>query len=470
MAQDDVVIMGGGPAGLAAGCELVKNGKGVICLEKDDVVGGISKTIVHNDFRFDVGGHRFFTKIPRVDDLWHKLLGDDFLRCRRLSRIYYKNRFFSYPLKPMNALMGLGVVESFSILASYFYSKARPFPSEENFEQWVSNRFGRKLFRIFFKSYTEKVWGMSCDRIAAEWAAQRIKGLSLSSAVKAALWGDRNKSIKTLVEEFDYPRLGAGQVYEAMAGKISQAQGRVLTGSNVVAVNVDSQRIVSVEVADTDGQRRTIEGRYFLSSIPVTELVRILKPGAPAEVIEAAEKLAYRSLLMVNLMLKEPASFPDNWIYIHSHNVKVGRVQCFGNWSGAMLPGADVSSLSIEYFCDEGDKFWCGDDEGLIELAKKEIEQLRLGKGRNVFDAFVVRCAKAYPVYSMDYAGHLETVRNYLAGFSNLQCIGRNGMFKYNNMDHSVLSGLLAADNIMGADNDLCAINVEQEYHEEQKG
>ncbi len=470
MAQHDVVIMGGGPASLAAGCELVKNGKDVVCLEKDDIVGGISKTIVHNDFRFDLGGHRFFTKIPRVDDLWHELLGDDFLKCPRLSRIYYKNRFFSYPLKPANALMGLGIIDCFAILASYFRSKVRPYRNEDNFQQWVSNRFGRKLFRIFFKTYTEKVWGMPCDRIAAEWAAQRIKGLSLGSAIKAALLGDRDKSIKTLVEEFDYPRLGAGQVYEAMAGKINQAQGQVLTGNNVVAVNVDSQTIVSVQVADADGQRRVIEGGCFLSSIPITELVRILKPAAPAEVIEVAEKLTYRSLLIVNLMLKAPASFPDNWIYIHSPDVKVSRVQCFGNWSEAMVPGGDVSSLSMEYFCDEGDKFWCADDQGLIELAKKEIEQLRLGKARNVFDAFVVRCAKAYPVYSMDYAGHLETIRNYLAGFSNLQCIGRNGMFKYNNMDHSVLSGLLAADNIMGSDNDLWAINVEQQYHEEKKG
>jgi len=427
MSDHNVVIIGCGPAGLAAGYELEKRGQNAICLERDNIVGGISRTTERNGFRFDIGGHRFFTKIARVDELWHEVLTSDFLRRPRLSRIYYNHKFFNYPLKLANALLGLGLINSVGILASFVASKIHPFPQEDTFEQWVSNRFGKRLFQIFFKTYTEKVWGIPCNQIGAEWAAQRIKGLSLGSAVKTALFGDKQKKIKTLIQEFDYPRFGPG------------------------------------------GNSKTIEGTDFLSSMPVNELAMAIVPRAEDSVLDAAGKLSYRSLLTVNLMMNRKESFPDTWIYIHSPRVKVGRVQCFKNWSPFMVPDENTSSLGLEYFCTEGDDVWESCDEELIELAKREIKELGLAEPSSVFDAFVARMPKTYPVYQAGYREHLRVIKNYLAGFENLQCIGRNGMFKYNNMDHSILSALLAVENIFGADNDLWSVNVEEEYHEQAR-
>jgi len=466
MSDKKVVIMGAGPAGLSAGYELAKKGISVTIIEKDNVVGGISRTVCRNDFRFDIGGHRFFTKIDRVNELWQEVLADEFLRRPRLSRIYYNNKFFNYPLKPTNALMGLGVFNSMSIFASFVATKIKPYKQEDTFEQWVSNRFGKKLYRIFFKTYTEKVWGIPCDQIEAEWAAQRIKGLSLVSAVKAALFGDKGKSIKTLIEEFDYPRFGPGQMYETMAAKIKEMGGEILMNTSVDGLVETDRRITGVKITNSDGQQQTIEGTDILSSIPLTELVKMFSSAA-SEVVEAADKLSYRSLLTVNLMMNRPETFPDTWIYIHSPDVKVGRVQCFKNWSPDMVPAGEVSSLGLEYFCSEGDDLWNAADEDLVSLGKSEIDKLALADSNTVFDAFVIRTPKTYPVYSTDYNKHLSKLKDFVCTISNLQCIGRNGMFKYNNMDHSILSGLLAADNIQGANNDLWAINTEEEYHEE---
>ncbi len=469
MVKRKIVILGGGPAGLAAGYELAKRGEPVVCIEKDRLVGGISKTVCRKGFRFDIGGHRFFTKIQRVDDLWREILPDDFLKRPRLSRIYYNNRFFHYPLKPANALAGLGLFTSGGILASYFASKVHPYPEEKTFEQWVSNRFGKKLYRIFFKTYTEKVWGIPCHEIAAEWAAQRIKGLSLSSAVRAAVFGDKRKKIKTLIEEFDYPRYGPGQMYETMAKKIQEYGGQVLLGREVRKMHREGPKILSVEVQDEQGQTERIEGSHFLSSLPISQLPQMGDGDLPEAVARAGEKLSYRSLLTVNLMIQQPELFPDTWIYIHSPEVKVGRVQCFKNWSPWMVPNENVSSLGMEYFCDENDGLWNTSDKDLICMAREEIQKLELAAKGAVTDAFVIRCSKTYPVYSIGYETNLQIIKEYLSGISNLQCIGRNGMFKYNNMDHSILSGLLAADNILGGQNDLWAINTEEEYHEQAK-
>ena len=470
MTDRKTVIIGCGPAGLAAGYELAKRGEDVVCIEQDDTVGGISRTLEYNGYRFDIGGHRFFTKLARVNELWHEVLKDDFLRRPRLSRIYYNNKFFNYPLKPTNALMGLGIFNSFAILASYFATKVNPYPTEDTFEQWVSNRFGKKLYNTFFKTYTEKVWGIPCSQIQAEWAAQRIKGLSLSSAIKNAFFGGGGKKIKTLIDEFDYPKFGPGQMYETMAEKITEMGGTVLMNTRVVKLNSQASRINSIVTRDADGNETTIEASHYLSSTPVTDLVRFISEDVPADVINAAESLKYRSLLTVNLMLDQRETFPDTWIYIHSPEVKVGRIQCFKNWSPHMVPSDDVSSIGLEYFCTEGDQLWAASDDDLIGQAKDEIAKLQLADPAAVTDAFVYRCAKTYPVYSMDYQGHLEKLKNYLQTVENMQCIGRNGMFKYNNMDHSIMSGLLAADNILGADNDLWDINTDEEYHEEEQG
>ena len=467
MANNQIIIVGAGPAGLAAGYELAKKGQKVVVLEKDNIAGGISRTVCHNDFRFDIGGHRFFTKIERVNELWREVLGDEFLRRPRLSRIYYNNRFFNYPLKPTNALMGLGIFTSMSILASYVASKIKPYPSEDTFEQWVCNRFGKKLYRIFFKTYTEKVWGIPCDQIEAEWAAQRIKGLSLMSAVKAALIGDKGNKIKTLIEEFDYPRYGPGQMYEKMAEDIRGMGGEVLFETVADSFEFNDGKAATVRVVDKNGQARWLEAENIVVSLPLTEFVKKVGGDKPKEVVEAADSLKYRSLLTVNLMMDRPESFPDTWIYVHSPDVKVGRVQCFKNWSPYMVPNEKVSSLGLEYFCTEGDELWNAKDKDLVELGKKEIDQLGLADSGMVFDAFIVRCPKTYPVYSRNYNNHVKVLKDFAGQFDSVQCVGRNGMFKYNNMDHSILSGLLAADNILGGDNDLWAINTEEEYHEQ---
>ncbi|MHC4739095.1 MAG: NAD(P)/FAD-dependent oxidoreductase [Planctomycetota bacterium] len=464
-----IVVLGCGPAGLAAAYELSQKGEQVICLEKDNIVGGISRTVCHNGFRFDIGGHRFFTKISRVNGLWKEVLGNDFLVRPRLSRIYYKNKFFNYPLKPMNALIGLGVFKSMDILNSYFVSKVKPYPKEDTFEQWVSNRFGKELYQIFFKTYTEKVWGMSCKNIRAEWAAQRIKGLSLTSVVKTALFGDRGNKIKTLIEEFSYPRFGPGQMYETMAEKIKEMGGEVLLRNKCTKLNTKNGKIISVEVSCKNGETKRLEGEHFISSIPIDELVLGMNGTMPKVVCEGAKKLSYRSLLTVNLMMNRKEQFKDTWIYIHSPEVKVGRIQCFKNWSPYMVPDKDCLSLGLEYFCSGNDELWSSTDEELIKLAKKEIDRLKLANPESVFDSFVVRTPKTYPVYSMDYSLHLNIIKDYLAKYKNLQCIGRNGMFKYNNMDHSILSGLLAAENILGAKHNLWEINTENEYHEQDK-
>jgi protoporphyrinogen oxidase len=462
-----VIVAGAGPAGLAATYQLAKRGAEVLCLESDDIVGGISRTVERNGFRFDVGGHRFFTKIERVNELWKEVLGDDFLRRPRLSRIYYNHRFFDYPLKPLNALAGLGPTNSLCILGSFVAGKIRPYPEEKTLEQWVSNRFGKRLYEIFFKTYTEKVWGIPCSEIQAQWAAQRIKGLSLTSAVTTALFGDRHKKIKTLIKEFDYPKLGPGQMYETMAAKAAKMGAEIATGHRLCRWHGSNGRITAVAAANKQGNEQIFEADNYLSSIPISELATSVEPRADAAVIEAASNLKYRSLLTVNLMLDRKEYFPDTWIYIHSPDVRMGRIQCFKNWSPYMVPDQNQSSLGLEYFCTSGDELWSRSDDDLIELGKAEIRQLGLADPADVFDAFVVRTPNTYPVYSMDYRENLRVVRDYVNGFSNLQCIGRNGLFKYNNMDHSIYSALLAVDNLFGAHNDVWSVNVEEQYYEQ---
>lgn len=461
-------IIGAGPAGLAAAYELAKQNIPAVCLERDAAVGGISKTIVRDGFRFDVGGHRFFTKIDRVNALWHEVLKNEFIRRPRLSRIYYNNRFFRYPIRPANVFWNLGPLTSAAVLAGFIAARIHPYTREDNLQQWVTNRFGKKLFDIFFKTYTEKVWGIDCTQIRAEWAAQRIKGLSLASAVKTALLGDKNKNIKTLIEEFDYPRLGPGQMYETMAQKARQMNAAVITNRSVRTLHHHSGKVTSIDTAADSGETENFHADHFLSSMPVDQLVLSLQPPPPPEVAAAAKSLNYRSLLTVNLMLHGKENFADTWIYIHSPEVKMGRLQCFKNWSPWMVPNDNCHSLGLEYFCTEGDDLWQTPDPQLIELGKNEILKLNLADPSAVFDAFVVRTPKTYPVYAMDYQQRLEVIKQYLAGFENLQCIGRAGLFKYNNMDHSIYSALLAVDNITrDAHNDLWAVNVDEQYYEQ---
>lgn len=464
------IIMGAGPAGLSTGYELEKGGIDSVLFEADSQVGGISKTIQYKGYYFDLGGHRFFTKIDEVNQLWKEVLQEDFRKTPRLSRIYYNNKFFNYPLTAMNALTGMGLIDTFGILSSYFKSKVAPFDREETFEQWVSNRFGKKLYSIFFKTYTEKVWGIPCSEIQAEWAAQRIKGLSLTTAVLNAVLKPKNSNIKTLIDEFDYPVYGPGMMYTEMANKIIEMGGRVNGKSRVTKVNHEDYHVKSIEYTDANGNTHTEEGTDFVSSIPITELIEIMNPVNP-DILEAAKKLSYRSIITIDVILKKKDVFPDNWIYIHSPEVRLGRIQNFKNWSRDMVPDENKTSLGLEYFCTENDDFWNMPDDKLIKLAASEIEKIQICKGSDIEDYTIVRVPKAYPVYMMGYRTYMGEIKNYIRRFKNLQCIGRYGLFKYNNMDHSILTGLYAAKNIIMGQKayDTWSVNTDEEYHEEKR-
>ncbi|MCL6590255.1 MAG: NAD(P)/FAD-dependent oxidoreductase [Firmicutes bacterium] len=465
------IIMGAGPAGLAAGYRLSKNGEEVALLEADSMVGGISKTIQYRGYYFDLGGHRFFTKFNEVNEFWNEILGGQFVRTPRLSRIYYRNKFFNYPLTPMNALFGVGLWTTFVITGSYIKSRLFPYPEEDTFEQWVSNRFGKKLYSIFFKTYTEKVWGIPCSKLGAEWSAQRIKGLSLSSAIVNALFKPKNTKIKTLIDEFHYPVHGPGMMYTAVKNRIEMAGGQIFLNSRVVKVKHRDFKVQSVEYLDEKGASRQAGGDYFISSIPITELVFSLDPLPEERILEAARNLKYRSFLTVDLIINKKTLFPDNWIYIHSPEVKLGRIQNFKNWSSKMVPDPEKTSLGLEYFCNENDELWRMPDQELFQLAAKELERIKICSPDEIEDFTVVRVPKAYPVYEMGYQDNIAQIKDYLKKFTNLQAVGRYGLFKYNNMDHSILTGFYAAQNILEgkAVYDTWEVNTEEEYHEEKK-
>ncbi len=461
-----VVVMGGGPAGLTASWELARNAVPSVVLEADQQVGGISRTGNYKGYLFDIGGHRFFTKWNEVSQIWDEVLGNNFLERPRLSRIYYRNRYFYYPLRPTNALLGLGLVESIRIVLSYLRAKAFPNQVEENLEQWVCNRFGRRLYEIFFKTYTEKVWGVPCTEIQADWAAQRIKGLSLTAAVRNALLKPKNSNIKTLIDKFHYPERGPGQMWETMTDRLCAMGHPVHLGRRVVRICHDGQRITRV-IAQARDKEEVYEGTHFISTIPLRHLVQRLDPPAPPEVVEAASNLKYRDFLIVCLIINRKDLFPDNWIYIHSADVQVGRIQNFKNWSPAMVPNANKTCLGMEYFVFKNEGLWSLPDEELKALATRELERLGIAPASAVEDGTVVRMPKAYPVYDPGYRERIEFIRQYLQTFSNLQVVGRNGMHRYNNQDHSMMTALCAARNILGAAHDVWAINTEPEYHEE---
>jgi len=421
-----VIVIGGGPAGLTAAYELTRYHHRPIVLEKLDKVGGIARTENYKGYYFDMGGHRFFTKSQEVNRFWQQILGDDFLRRPRLSRIYYQNKYFNYPLKPLNALFGLGPLEGLRIVGSYLRWHLFPYPEEVTFEQWVTNRFGKRLFEAFFKSYTEKVWGIPCSELKAEWAAQRIKDLSLKTAV-TTMFLKPQETVKTLIEEFDYPRRGPGMLWTAVKDKIVANGGRVHLNSNVIGINREGNRITSVTV-DANGQTTTLCGTDFISSMPITQFIQWLNPPPPSEVLHAAQKLSYRDFLTVCLIIDQKELFPDNWIYVHDPNVQVGRIQNFKNWSQDMVPDDSRTSLGLEYFCNEGDALWSMADEDLIALGRREIAQIGLAQPEDVIDGCIFRVEKTYPVYDSDYAEYLETIKTYLATLENFQTIGRNGL------------------------------------------
>lgn len=464
-ANNDVIIIGGGPAGLTAAFELTKHNHRPVVLEKLDKVGGIARTENYKGYHFDMGGHRFYTKSTEVDQFWHEILGNDFLRRPRLSRIFYKNKYFNYPLKPLNALRNLGPVEGFFIVASYLRWHLFPYKEEVTFEHWVTNRFGKRLFETFFKSYTEKVWGIPCNQLKAEWAAQRIKDLSLKTALSSMFLKPR-KTIKTLIESFDYPRKGPGMLWTAVKEQVEVRGGSIKMNSDVVGINRQGNRITSVEVR-RNGRCETIAGANFISSMPIPLFLQRLTPPPPPPVLQAARQLKYRDFLTVCLILKKRELFPDNWLYIHDPAVKVGRIQNYKNWSQDMVPDQAHTSLGLEYFCNKGDATWSLSDEELIEMGKREIALIGIADPADIIDGCVFRVENTYPVYDEDYENYLDTIKGYVATLQNFHTIGRNGLHRYNNQDHAMLTGMYAVRNMLfNEQNDLWQVNAEQEYLE----
>ena len=462
------VVIGAGPAGLTAAYELAKLSLAPVVVEQKDLVGGLASTAQYRGYYFDLGGHRFFTKIKEISNIWQEVLQENFLRRPRLSRIYYNQRFFYYPLRPMDALKGLGVWEGLLIFASYLRWQLVPYRREDTFEQWVTNRFGKRLFQTFFKTYTEKVWGISCSELKAEWAVQRIKDLSLRTALLNMFFKSKG-TIKTLIEEFDYPRYGPGMMWEAVKTEIEHRGGTVRMQAEVVQINRTGRHIDSIVVRH-HGYEETIEGTEFISSMPVTEFISRLEPPASAAA-DAAARLRYRDFLTVVCIVDAPQLFPDNWIYIHDPGVQVGRIQNFKNWSPDMVPDTTKTSLGLEYFCTEGDPLWKTRDEELIQLAGRELEQIGLCNAGDIVDGCVVRVPKAYPIYESDYREALAAVREFVDGLENFRTIGRNGLHRYDNQDHAMLTGMLAVRSmVLGERHDLWEVNADREYHEEVRG
>ncbi|GJD50125.1 Thiamine thiazole synthase [Methylobacterium crusticola] len=476
----ETLVIGAGPAGLTAGYMLAREGRAVTVLERDPgQVGGISRTVSYKGFLFDIGGHRFFSKAQEVVDLWDEILPNDFIERPRLSRIYYKGRTYAYPLRAFEALRNLGLLESAACVASYLWARARPVAEPKSFHDWVRNQFGERLFAIFFKTYTEKVWGMSCDAISADWAAQRIKGLDLGAAIRDALarsLGSRRRRrpragepvIKTLIESFRYPRRGPGMMWDAAAAAIRRNGGEVLLGRSVDTLSYDAPSgIWTVSAKRQDGTRETFTARNVVSSAPIRELVAAIRP-APISTFQA-RALRYRDFLTVALIARAREGFPDNWIYIHDPSVKVGRVQNFRSWSPEMVPDPAYTCLGLEYFCFEGDGLWAAPDSELIALARREIGRLGLIDPADVVDACVVRQPKAYPVYDDAYRENVATVRRDLEGsYPTLHLVGRNGMHKYNNQDHAMMTAMLTARNILAGErrHDVWSVNEDAEYAE----
>jgi protoporphyrinogen oxidase len=471
METKPICILGGGPAGLAAAYSLKRRDRSVKMIERDSQVGGLAKSIYYQGFILDLGPHRFYTKIAPVLKLWDEVLGDQQVTVNRLTRIYHGGKYFNYPLKIAEVILTLGIMENVRVIASYL--RARLFPKHhiQNFAQWVTAKFGKRLFEIFFEAYTEKLWGIRCEDISAEWAAQRIKGLSLGRAVRHAIFGNHRR-IKSLVDRFQFPRLGSGQLYEKIADYLDDSQTgdrSILLNTEVLRLEYDRDRITQVAIGDRQtGEESILDCDSIISSIPLTLLVESLRPLPPAKVLAAARSLKFRNTILVYLIVESGQLFPDNWLYINESSVQLGRVTNFANWSPDMLPNQHQTPLCCEYWCNFDDTLWHYAEDELLTLAEKELRAIALLQKEKVVSGFVVRLPRTYPIYADNYKESLAEIQAYLSQFTNLQLVGRYGSFKYNNQDHSLLMGILAAENVLSpGKHDLWSINADSEYIEE---
>lgn len=462
-----IIIVGAGPAGLTAAWEAEKFGYKTLILESTSQVGGISRTVERDGWRFDIGGHRFFTKVDLVNKIWDEILDrDDFLLRPRMSRIYYKKKFFDYPLKPLNALSNLGLFESIACVMSYIYVRIFPPKDQNNFENWVAARFGWRLYNIFFKTYTEKVWGIEANKIGSDWASQRIKNLSLSKAILNAFFKDKSgEVITTLIDEFKYPKFGPGMMWETAYTKLTNKGHKIVLNSKVK--KIEKYETNTYKVILESGE--VFEAEHVITSMPLASLPSTIYPNENKETKLSGESLKFRDFLSVALVLDVEDAFPDNWIYIHEPGVKVGRIQNYGSWSPYLIKEG-MTCLGLEYFVNENDNMWNSSDDDLIELAKGELEYLKIIDTGKIKNGYVVRMPKAYPVYDLEYQQNITVIRRWLENnHANIHPIGRNGMHRYNNQDHSMVAGVLTVRNILNKEtNNIWEINVEDEYHEEK--
>lgn len=466
-----VMVIGAGPAGLSAAYILAENGIDVCVLEKEDFVGGISRTVVKGNYRFDLGGHRFFTKNQELNAFLDNLLGNELINVGRQSRIYFNNKYFNYPLEPINSVFGLGLLTAQHILLSYFVQRMKKmFVRKEliSLQDWVVDKFGYKMFELYFKSYTEKVWGIPCDQIAAEWVAQRIKGMSMSQAIKSALMPAHKNAPLTLLRQFRYPQLGICRICERMAEKVNH-RNRILMNASVIGIKATKNMISSLVYSDPAGKPVMIAVDNIISSMPITELLQIIEPKVPNELVQCAQSLRYRDFIAVTLMLDKDRITNDTWLYIHDSKIGFGRIHEPKNWSPSMSPDRQTS-LVMEYFCFENDAIWSKDDKEIVDMTIRDlVDQLGFIQDSDVIDSCVVRVKKAYPMYEIGYKKYLNRILDFLSGYKNLQLIGRNGTFRYNNMDHSIEMGIKAAHNILGGKECVLEVNVSDEYFEEMR-
>lgn len=461
-----VAVIGAGPAGITAAIELLRGGIDVTIYESSESVGGMARSFQLWDQIVDVGPHRFFSSDPRVNKFWLDAIGDEYVMVDRLTRIYYKQRFFDYPLKALNALSSLGVAESFKCLGSYIKARLFPIKNESTFEAWVTNRFGNRLYSIFFKSYTEKLWGINCSELDADFAAQRIKKLDLYEAIKAAVFGGGGVKHKTLVDQFAYPKMGAGQVYEKLAEKFVLDGGQLNLGTRVAGINIADGEQTHATVRLENGKESKFD--HVISTMPITHLVSSLNP--PENIRECASRLKFRNTIIVYLEIDGKSPFPDQWIYVHEPKMRSGRITNFANWTSSINQGQDKTIICLEFWCYDEDDIWGWHDDDLVSLARNEMKMTSLASQGTSNRGYVLRVPKCYPVYGKSYKTNLAPVEKFLSNFCQLSVIGRYGSFKYNNQDHSILMGLLAAENLLhDANNNLWQINTDYEYQESSR-